>query len=76
MGENLNFDLMSKQELKDLTNEQKIQAKEYYKQQKEYLENLKSGKDYQGQLDYSVHDDIKDYEERIQIIDDSNEIKK
>ena len=76
MGENLNFDLMSKQELKDLTTEQKIQAKEYYKQQKEYLENLKSGKDYQGQLDYSVHDDIKDYEERIQIIDDSNEIKK
>ena len=76
MEENLNFELLSKQELRNLTDEQRIKAKEYYNEQKEYLENLKSGKDYQSGLDYSVQDDIRDYEERIQIVDDSNEMKK
>lgn len=76
MGESINFDLLSKQELAKLPKEDKIKAKEYFIEQKEYLENLKSGKDYQSQLDYDVHNDIKDYEERIRAVDVPEEIKK
>ena len=69
MEEKINFEILSKDELKDLSLEQLKQAKAYFEHYNDYNKNLKSGRDYQSSLAYDNQNDIRYYDDKIDYID-------
>lgn len=69
MEKKINFEILSKEELKNLSKEELIKAKEYFEYYNNYNKSLKAGVDYQRSLDYDNQNDIKYYDEKIDFID-------
>lgn len=69
MEEKINYEILSKEELSNLSLEQLKKAKAFFEYYNDYNKNLKKGRDYKTDMDYDNHNDIKYYDEKIEYID-------
>lgn len=69
MENKINFEILSKEDLKKLSLEELRQAKKYFEYYNDYNKSLQKGIDYRSEMDYDNNNDINYYDEKIDYID-------
>ena len=69
MENKINFEILSKEDLKNLSLEELRQAKKYFEYYNDCNKNLQKGIDYRSEMDYDNNNDINYYDEKIDYID-------